>query len=226
MDNNIDFRLSCWYSGGCPLETSNCKKTCRRYLEMNCLISNCGMSNASKFLKPLIPKKVDLKSFQYLQDIKDNVVDFIESGKNLFIASVNLQTGKTSWSLKLLYKYFDEIWCGNGFRVRGYFLHVPTFLSKMKDFGYKETVEFKRIEKYIKNCDVIIWDDVTSQILTPFEQNLINMYIDQRLMEDKANIFNGQVTSLDDLERIVGKKLATRLTCCQDAVLLYGESHK
>ena len=226
MDNKIDFKLDCWYSGGCPLETPNCKMTCHRYLEMNCLITNCGMTKVAKFLKPLVPKTVDLDSFRYLQNIKDNIVEFVEAGKNLFIASTNLQTGKTTWSLKLLYKYFDEIWCGNGFNVRGFFIHVPTFLSKMKDFSFKETNEYKRIDRYLKTCDVIIWDDITSQQLTSFEQNMLNMYIDQRLMEDKSNIFNGQVTSLEDLDNVVGKKLSARLTGCQNAVVLYGESYK
>lgn len=226
MDNKIDFRLNCWYSGGCPQECNDCKKTCHRYLEMNCLISNCGMTNVSKYLKSLTPWDVDLESFKYLQNLKDNIVEFVEDGSNLFIASTNFQTGKSTWSLKLLYKYFDEIWCGNGFRVRGFFIHVPKFLNNMKDFSYKESAEYKRIDRYLKSCDLIIWDDITTQQLTPFEQNMLNVYIDQRLMEDKANIFNGQMDSMENLESIVGKKLANRLTCCQHAVLLYGEGHK
>ena len=189
MQNKIDFDINCWYSGGCPQETYNCKKTCHRFLEMSCLITNCGMSNVGKYLKMLTPAKVDIQAFVNLQQIKDNIVDFVDSGKNLFIAAMNLQTGKTTWSLKILYKYFDEIWCGNGFKVRGYFLHVPEFLNKLKDFNYKETSEYKQIDNYLKTCDLVIWDDITSQQLTPYEQNIINVYIDKRKMEDKSKLF-------------------------------------
>ncbi len=83
------------------------------------------MRNATKYLKPITPKKIDIPSFDRLKTIKDNILPFVNDGKSLYISSNNLQTGKTTWSLKILYKYFDEIWAGNGFRIRGYFLYVP-----------------------------------------------------------------------------------------------------
>lgn len=222
---NIDFNIECWYSGGCNLETYNCKKTCHRYLEMNCLINNCGMRNATKYLKPITPKKIDIPSFDRLKTIKDNILPFVNDGKSLYISSNNLQTGKTTWSLKILYKYFDEIWAGNGFRIRGYFLYVPEFLAKLKDFSYRETLEYKEIDKILKTCDVVVWDDITSQQLTQNEQNILNIYIDKRKMDDKCNIFNGMYFPEDELETLLGKKLATRLNTCNEKVILQGKSY-
>ena len=138
--SNIDFRLKCWYEAGCNLKTDFCEKTCHRYLQMNYLINNCGMKNADRFLKPISPAKIDVDAYLQLQEIKDNIVQFVEESRNLYIISHNLQTGKTTWSLKIMYKFFDEIWAGNGFVQRGYFIHVPEFVNN-SNFVEKEVEE-------------------------------------------------------------------------------------
>ena len=225
MAGDINFELKCWYSGGCPRECYNCKQTCHRYLEMNCLINNCGMPNAMKYLKLISPEKCDFKSYQRLQHIKENILEYVNNGINLYISAQNLQTGKTTWSLKILYKFFDEIWAGNGFRVRGYFLYVPEFIAKLRDFGYRNTEEFKTIDRNLKSCDLVVWDDISSIDLTPQEQNLLNIYIDKRFMEDKSNIFNGVYHEQSDLEQLMGTKLATRLLN-SETIVFKGKSHK
>lgn len=219
---NIDFKIDCWYKNGCNLEKPGCQKTCHRYLEMNYLIANCGMKNAHRYLKPLAPQNNEVDAYLRLKDIKDNIVSFVDAGKNLYITGNNVQTGKTSWSLKILYKYFDEIWAGNGFKVRGYFLYVPEFLSKARSFDYKDTPEYKAIDKILKQADLIIWDDISSMQLTTMDQNILNLYIDKRFMEDKANIFNG--CYCEDLQSVLGAKLGNRLQTNCEVVKLVGTS--
>ena len=220
--SDIDFKLECWYKNGCNLEQPNCQKTCHRYLEMNYLINNCGMKNAKRYLKPLEPQKKEFPAYLRLKEIKDDIVNFVELGKNLYITAENVQTGKTSWSLKILYKYFDEVWAGNGFRTRGYFLYVPEFLSRVRSFEYKDSAEFKKIDKILKTADLVIWDDITSLQLNQNDQNTLNLYIDKRFMEDKANIFNGCL--FQDLSSLIGPKLANRLQTNCEIVALSGTS--
>lgn len=213
---DIDFKIPCWYAEGCHLKEDNCKKTCHRYLEMNCLITNCGMKNAYKYLKDLSPQKKEFEAYKQLKEIKDNIVDFVAQGKNLYISSDNIQTGKTTWALKMLYRYFDIIWSGNGFRRRGYFLHIPEFLENMRNFEYKDTAEFKTIDSALKNVDVVIWDDITANVLNPTEQSILYLYLSKRLMNDKSNIFTGIYRKEKPLEEIVGDKIANRIqTNCQ-----------
>lgn len=237
INYNIDFKLDCWYKNGCNLETNDCQKTCHRYLEMNYLINNCGMKHAKRYLKDLIPQEVEIPAYLELKDIKSNIVDFVENGRNLFITSPHVQTGKTSWALKILYKYFDEIWAGNGFKVRGYFLYVPEFISKCKSFEYKDTEEYKRINKALKRADLVIWDDITAMNLSQIDQNLLNLYIDKRFMEEKANIFTGWSSipeespkdKLNDLLKeniipVLGNKLANRISTNCKVISLEGLS--
>ena len=48
-----------------------------------------------------------------------------------------------------MYKYFDEIWAGSDFVPRGYFLYVPEFIDNARSFQYKETSEYKEIDKVL-----------------------------------------------------------------------------
>ena len=223
--SNIDFRLKCWYEAGCNLKTDFCEKTCHRYFQMNYLINNCGMKNADRFLKPISPAKIDVDAYLQLQEIKDNIVQFVEESRNLYIISHNLQTGKTTWSLKIMYKFFDEIWAGNGFVQRGYFIHVPEFVNKTKSFQYKDSDEFKKLDKAIKEVDLVVWDDISSLELNSNEQSFINMYIDKRMLEGKSNIFNGMYLDKEMGPKCLGMKLYSRLNNCE-MVSLMGTSYR
>lgn len=223
---NIDFKIPCWYQEGCTLKHQSCQRTCHRYLEMNYLINNCGMSNAYRYLKTLSPYDSEVQAYLKLQQIKNNIVSFVNNGQNLYIHSDYLQTGKTSWALKILYKYFDEIWSGNGFRIRGYFLYVPEFLSNLRNLEYKNSPEYKLITNILRTADLVIWDDITANALSQQEQSVLNLFIDRRFIEEKANIFTGLQTKHMDLESLLGFKLANRITTnCVD-IHLKGASRK
>lgn len=210
MTKEIDFNVTCWYQSGCHLYKPACHKTCHRYLEMNYLITNCGLSNASKYIKPIFATQEDAGAFERLAKIKENVLDFVNGGRNLYITSSQLRNGKTTWALKIMYKYFDLIWAGNGFRVRGYFLHVPDFLTKLKTYSYKETPEYKAICYVLDTADLVIWDDISSMNLTAAEQNILNTFLSKRNQNDKANVFTGYSLG-DKLQMQVGELLAQRI---------------
>lgn len=151
---------------------------------------------------------VDLKQYSKLADIKADIVDFVEAGNNLFICSKNTGNGKTSWALKLLLKYFDQIWAGNGFRVRGLFVNVPTLLLQLKNFSNPLSEEYK---KWLMNVDVVVWDEIASTSISNYDYGNLLMFLDHRIFSDKANIFTSNATSKDELEKNVGAKLASRI---------------
>ena len=219
--HEVDFKIPCWYT--CNKDSNygpnyDCRKICPRYKIMNFLIINCGMPNADRYLKQLIPAKQDKDAFLALNDIKNNIKQLVNDGFNLFIASKKMQNGKTSWSLKILYKYFNEIWCGSDYVPRGYFLYVPDFIQKNKSFEYKNTSEFKEIDKILMNADLVIWDDITANPLLPSEQALLNNYISKRIQCGKANIFNGMERL--NLKEYLGETLATRFENFEKVVLV------
>ena len=217
----VDFKIDCWYGSGCTLRTERCQKTCPLYLEMNYMIVNCGMPDATPYIKTLIPTTdTEFESYERLQSIKDNIVDYVTAGHDIFIVSNYSFTGKTSWAIKLMYRYFDRIWSGNGFKVRGYFLYVPDFVTKLKAFSYKETAEYKEIMHNLEHCDLVIWDAITDVTLNEHEQGLLSSVLGKRFMKGKANIYTGNAKV--DLE-VLGRNLADKINMAE-RILLDGQS--
>lgn len=121
----------CWYIDVCnKFQTEECNASCIRYMEMDYLMQNSGIPKNRQYSVSLIPSKNDVQAFLTLKDIKDNIVEFVQNGESVYIYSNNFGNGKTTWAIKLMQKYFDNVWAGNGFRCRGIFIHVPTFLTK------------------------------------------------------------------------------------------------
>ena len=168
------------------------------------------MPDSNRYLKNIIPQSVDIAAYKELKEIKDHIYDFVKRGDNLYICSDKIQNGKTTWSIKLLYKYFNEIWLGNAFVPRGYFVYVPEFLANMASYDYKNTKEFKELDNIIKTVDLVVWDDITTMNLAENAQNILNTYLNKRYMDGKANIYNGLYQG-EYLESVVGKLLSMRL---------------
>lgn len=221
--DNMDWNMPCWFDGQaieCPLkmeykkihgESIDCRKCCSEYKKINVAITNCGQPNTKKFLIDLVLQKIDTKAFLRLNEIKENVVQWVERGSNLFLTSDNIQTGKTTWALKILYRYITTMCTTIPFTINGYYLYVPELLFKLKDYEYKKTQEFKQLETIMKSCPLVIWDGINLQTLTPQEQATLGIYFNKRDLDCLSNIFIGKNISEEDLTIMVGPVLAQRL---------------
>ena len=197
----------CWYKEVC---TQDCYKPCIRYLEMSYLMAHSNIPTALQMPKKLIPDKKDVSAFDKLAEIKSNIVEFVEQGNNVFIGGKSAGTGKTSWSIKLLLRYFDQVWPGNGFRTRGLFIHVPTFLLKCKDFNNKDA-DFEELKKNILTADVVVWDDIASTEISAYDYSQLLSYIDGRCNENRSNIYTGNIVDEKDMFKALGAKLTSRI---------------
>lgn len=200
----MDRNEKCWYKNVCTYEFCT---NCIRYAEMKYLMDNSGVPAKKQYPEELVAG-VDLEKYYKLADIKSNIVEFVEDGENLFICSKYTGNGKTSWALKLLLRYFDQIWAGNGFRVRGLFVNVPTLLLKLKNFNSPVSEEYK---KHLMEADLVVWDEIASLQLSAYDYGNLLMFLDYRILSDKANIFTSNSTSIEDLEKHIGTKLASRI---------------
>lgn len=209
----FDFE-NCWYKDVCihPKNgTCNSSYTCIRHMEMDYLLYFSQIPKRRQYPVSLSPEDIDYDKFIRLAEIKDNIEDFINCGKNLYIASQYTGNGKTSWAIKLMLRYFDSIWSGNGFRPRGVFIHVPTFLTQLKINISKKDMEFQSILDNLYDIDLVIWDDIASTKLTAYEHSQLLTYIDQRILAEKSNIFTGNLPSKQELEFNLGVRLASRI---------------
>ena len=217
----MQFNDKCWYNKVC--RDKKCSG-CIRYSEMLYLMQSSGLPEAKwRPIDLYAGTENDLKMFSRLADIKADIVDFVETGSNLYIASKYTGNGKTSWALKLLFRYFDQIWAGNGFRTRGIFIHVPTLLLKLKDFKNPVSVELRN---NIESCDLVIWDDIASTELSNYDYSQLLLYIDARMMGEKSNIFTGNVVDESELKDIIGERLASRIFNTSQIVVFDGKDQR
>lgn len=195
----------CWYHEVCKMENS-CG-SCIRYIEMKHLMECSGIPKAKQRPIELYPDDIDYDSFVKLRDIKDNIVDFVGSGENLYICG-GTGNGKTSWAIKLLLRYFDQVWAGNGFRTRGVFVHVPTILLQLKDFNNPLSAEYKQS---LMSADVVVWDEIAGVGMSNYDYSQLLMYIDSRMLNEKSNIFTSNVCKHADLQFKMGSRIASRI---------------
>lgn len=170
-------------------------------------MDNSGIPKNRQYPQELVAD-VDLTVYRKLADIKLDIVDFVESGSNLFICSQNTGNGKTSWAIKLMLRYFNEIWAGNGFRVRGLFVNVPTLLLQLKNFDNPLSEDFK---KRLMEVDLVVWDEIASTSISNYDYGNLLMFLDYRISTEKSNIFTSNAVSSSELEKNVGSKLASRI---------------
>lgn len=200
----------CWYEEVCNNYSDNCQKLCVRYAEMKYLMEHSNLPVSKRQPQQLCVQKVDFIAYTRLNTIKSEIVDFVEQGKNLYITSSNPGNGKTSWAIKLMLRYYDQIWLGNGFRARAIFIHVPSFLMQCKDFN-NPSREFERLKEQLAEVDLVVWDDIASTNLTPYDYANLLTTVESRVMNGKANIITGNYPNREEIENHIGAKLASRL---------------
>ena len=203
------FRLEeCWYKEICSREEP-CS-SCIKYLEMKYLMEHCNLPKIKQQPQRLSAPTCDLEAYERLAEIKDNIVEFVQTGRNLYIASDYTGNGKTSWAIKLMHKYFEEIWDGNGLRPRALFINIPQFLLRCKDFGNKDP-QFDEMKRLLHTIDLVIWDDIASTAMSAFDYSQIMSYIDVRTLSELSNIYTGNLTDKQQVETKAGTRLASRL---------------
>ena len=129
MENSKN--TDCWYASNCNEDCS----VCLVYPQMMWQFDNSGLPKSKYAPIHLRPQSNDVRAFNKLADIREDIDEFVEQGKNLYICGEIPGNGKTSWAIKMLQTYFHYVAEGNIFTVKGMFVSVPDLLLKLKDFN-------------------------------------------------------------------------------------------
>ena len=103
-------------------------------------------------------------------------------------------------------KYFDKTWPNSYDVTRGLYIHVPTLLLEIKNFG--------NIPEYvsrIKEADLVVWDDIALAKLSEYEHEQLLQFIDSRIANTKSNIYTSNIVNADELANYVGSRLSSRI---------------
>ena len=176
---------------------------------MKHLITTSNLPKTLCFPMILEPQVIDVDAFVTLANIKDKIVEFVQQGYNLYIYSTNTGNGKTTWTAKLLLKYFEQVWSTNAYAERGMFISVTDFLINMRLSGFNNTSNLALLQK-IKSVDLVIWDDIAVGELTPQDLDLLYSLINYRIMNGMSNIFTGNLNE-SQLLKIMGARMHSRI---------------
>ena len=210
------YEPECWYKGVC--EECNGEDNCWKYKEMKFLMENSNIPIAKRVPIQLKVNPVDKEAYYRLADIKNDIYNFVYDGKGLYIMSDTVGNGKTSWALKLLMKYFEEMLGESGFEPRGLFIHVPTFLIKCKEFKTVD-YEFEKLKKLLLEVDLVVWDDIASVDMSAYDVSQFTTYIDSRCMNELANIYTGNIVNREDMVKALGSRLTSRIWNSQTEIV-------
>lgn len=140
----------------------------------------------------LMPSVKDVQTFVELQNIKENIKEFVDNGKNLLICSQHAGNGKTSWATKLAKAYIDEV-CDKGFKNNTpvLFINVNNFLNDKKlAINDKQLAnKLNKVEKSILSAKLVIFDDIADKTLSEYDMNMMYYWLDYRTANLKSCIY-------------------------------------
>lgn len=194
----------CIYKSKCSHKP--CNESCIRYVQMSRLLELSNLPvNYQKPIK-IISVDEDRPSYLKLAKIKEDIFNWVQKGKNLYICSNTCGNAKTSWAVKLMLNYFDKTWHNSYDVTRGLYVHVPTLLLDLK--------KFNNMPEYISRiaeADVVIWDDIALSTLTEYEHEQLLQFIDNRIANGLSNIYTSNIVDGKILADYVGNRLSSRI---------------
>ena len=185
---------------------NKCSEYCERYIQMERLFELSNLPENYRTPVKILSVDEDKPSYIDLANIKENIVDFVSKGKNLYICSSTCGNAKTTWAVKLMLRYFCEKWPNSYDLTRGLYIHVPKFLSDLKNFDNPPEYLSR-----ITEADLVIWDDIALAKLSTYEHDRLLQFIDNRMANNKSNIYTSNVVNSSDLTKMVGGRLASRI---------------
>lgn len=203
------------------------KDFCIRKYKMDSLYSAALMTESQKqhIVLRVDQDGTDLEQFKQLAAIEQDIVNFIGSGKNLYLHSANCGCGKTSWSLRLTEAYFNKIWARSEAKCRVLFISVPRFLLALKDNITAKNSYVEYIKENVFEADLVIWDDIAAKMGSEFELTHLLNIIDNRLALGKSNIYTSNLNR-QQLYMALGERLTSRIANMSIDIELFGSDKR
>lgn len=209
----------CYFEPVCSAKPCN-KASCIRFLEFKNLIEKSNLPKKYIVYTELTAPDADLAAYEQLYGLQMIIDTFVAEGRQIYLWSKECGNGKTTWASKLLKAYFAKIWPGNQFKMRGYFIHVPSFLERLKD-NISDKNDINEVKKCLRDADLVIWDDVAVKNISEFEIGVLLHLIDFRVSNLKANIYTSNL-SRQKLEALLGQRLTSRIYNASTVIQFHG----
>lgn len=226
IDKYVFNREECWYKKHCPqYKREICREDCIRYYQMYFLLNQAGIPKKRQYITPMSPAECDEEEFDRLAEIQNNIEEWVNEGNNLYLFSSNCGNYKTTWAIKLMCQYFNKIWHGNGFQCRGLFVSVGKFLLDCKRNISDPIPNFLEYLQTMRECDLVIFDDIGEFELTVYEQQNLMDIINERIYNERSCIFTSNVIDRE-LKNNIGPRLYSRILNTSEVIEFRGDDRR
>ena len=161
----------------------------------------------------LIPAKIDEQTFIELNDIKNNIVEFVRAHKNLLIYSSNVGNGKTTFATKILKQFITKVsnfhWPNN---CPGLYINVNNYLNEKKMAITDRSLQPKILDlesKIIKSA-LVVFDDIGVKNVSEYDMGTLYYLIDYRTSNLMSCIFTSNLTP-EQMKNSLGERLYSRI---------------
>ena len=197
----------CWFKDNCNKE---CNMACGTFNEFKYLLDNSNIPEMYKEPKKLYPETVDLEAFKTLANIKNDIENFVDNNRQLYLWSKNTGNGKSNFICKILLTYLALIATGNGFNLNNgvYFCYLPDLITLTTSFENKDR---DKILNNIMTRKLICIDDIGSaNSKSDFVATTLSQIIDTRYRNNLATIYTSNLSE-DELASHYGSRIADRI---------------
>lgn len=205
----------------------DCDRFCLKRFKLSYYLDNSFIPENRRKRIPLYldEDNCDLNAFKILSNIDNTIINFVSNGCNLFIYSQNTGNGKSSWSYRMCLSYISKMWSHKGLYPIVMFISVPRFLIELKQNIDNRSSYVESILKNATKADLVVWDDIGSKNGTEFEVSNMLSIIDQRLADNKANIYTSNLCG-EDLHTALGDRLYSRVFNNSECIELIGKDKR
>lgn len=175
------------------------------------LLVESGVPKKYYVPQKLVRRQVDEQLWNFLEEYRNDVVNKVHSGNNLVITSPIVGNGKTSWAIRLLQRYIAETALNGDLGDKGVFCVCSNMLEIFGDFGYFETsIEFFDYLNRLKNCKLLVIDEIGSGRITPVSYNHFYDLINYRVDNGLTTIYTTNYSD-ERIQEVLGERLYSRI---------------
>lgn len=210
----------CWLKNVCQFNgLDRCNCNCPMFEQLDYLLQTSGLPRNRQHSVNMVVDDLDEYTYDMLVRINNDINNFVQCGYNLYLYG-DVGVGKSTWAIKLMNNYFASICHMHDMETHGVFVNIPSFLRDSRDdIKYKDE-NFRNLCNIIKNCDIVVWDDIGQTEMTQYEAQMIYSYINDRCFSGKCNIYTSNL-SPEEMEGI-DKRLYSRVCENSDCLEITG----
>lgn len=183
--------------------------------KLNSLFKEANLPKSYYQAQELVERIDDIKTWNALDAIRNDIVQRVDDGLILTIISANVGNGKTSWAIRLLQRYLAETAINGKIEKKGYFINYASLVTKLSSFEEHKTDSYKEMMNYLKNSHLLVIDELGSAKLNSVSYPLLYDIINYRNEQNLSTIYTTNYT-LDVLELELQERLFSRIIdCCE-----------